>query len=114
MTETRTREEIVSQIEHLLETHVGPYVAQHGGEVRFKDYNNGTVILEMSGACSGCASSTMTLRYGIENLLKAMVPEVVNVEGMDDPFSNVAPYISDGYFDDYLDHFDLDDNDNTK
>lgn len=109
MAEVRSKEEIILEIESLLTTHVGPYVSQHGGEVKFKDYNNGTVILEMSGACSGCASSTMTLKYGIENLLKTVIPEVENVEGMDDPFSSVAPYISDAYyFDDYMDDFDPD------
>jgi Fe-S cluster biogenesis protein NfuA len=105
----RSDDEVINEIKILLETHVGPYVSQHGGEVKFKDYSNGTVILEMSGACSGCASSTMTLKYGIENLLKAMIPEIENVEGMDDPFSSVAPYISDAYFfDDFIDDFDPD------
>lgn len=98
MTSSRSDEEVVKEIKELLESHVAPYVAQHGGEVRFKDFQNGTALLEMSGACSGCASSTMTLKYGIENLLKTLIPEIQNVEGMDDPFSSVAPYISDAYF----------------
>ena len=95
MTE-RTQEQIETEIKELLESHVGPAVAAHGGVVNFHSYNNGVVTLEMSGACSGCAGSTMTLKMGIENLLVNMIEEVTAVEGFDDPFSNVNPFYEHG------------------
>lgn len=106
MTE-RTKEEIEKEIVQVLEQYVAPYVAQHGGSVNYKDYSNGVVLLEMSGACSGCAGSTATLKFGIQNLLIEMIPEVKSVEGMDDPYSNVAPYMMNPYFmEDYIDVID--------
>ena len=93
MTE-RSQEQIETEIKELLETHVAPAVAAHGGVVNFHSYSNGTVMLEMSGACSGCAGSTMTLKMGVENLLTSMIPEVESVEGFDDPFSDVNPFYS--------------------
>lgn len=74
--------EIVEQIKELIELRVRPAVAQDGGDIVFKHFNdeNGTVFLEMRGACAGCPSSTMTLKSGIENLLKHYVPEVTSVE----------------------------------
>lgn len=93
----RTTEEIELEIKDLLETYVSPAVAAHGGEVNFHSYNNGVVILEMSGACSGCAGSTMTLKMGVENLLVESIPEVESVEGFDDPFSGVNPYYTDPF-----------------
>lgn len=103
MTE-RTKEEIEKEITNILEQYVAPFVAQHGGSVNYKDYNNGVVLLEMSGACSGCAGSTATLKHGIQNLLIEMVPEVASVEGIDDPYSNVAPYLMSPYLmEDYID-----------
>jgi Fe-S cluster biogenesis protein NfuA len=93
MTE-RTQEQIVEHIQLVLETYVAPAVAGHGGEVNFVEYNNGKVLLELSGACSGCAGSTMTLKFGVENMLRDMIPEVEEVEGMDDPFSTVDPFYS--------------------
>lgn len=91
MTE-RTQEQIVDNIKQVLETYIAPAVAGHGGEVNFVEYNNGRVLLELSGACSGCAGSTMTLKFGVESMLREMVPEVQEVEGMDDPFSTVDPF----------------------
>jgi Fe-S cluster biogenesis protein NfuA len=91
MTE-RTQDQIVEHIKLVLETYVAPAVAGHGGEVNFLEYNNGKVLLELSGACSGCAGSTMTLKFGVESMLKEMVPEVEEVDGMDDPFSTVDPF----------------------
>lgn len=93
MTE-RTQEVIENEIKELLKTHVGPAVAAHGGEVNFHSYDNGVVLLEMSGACSGCAGSTMTLKHGIEHMLTYLVPEVERVEGFDDPNSTVNPFYS--------------------
>ncbi len=75
-------ESIVNTIKELLETRVRPAVAQDGGDITFHGYKEGVVFLEMRGACSGCPSSTATLRHGIENLLKHFVPEVVEVRPM--------------------------------
>ncbi len=71
--------EIVGQIKELLDTRVRPAVAQDGGDIVFRSYRDGVVSLVMQGACQGCPSSTMTLKMGIENLLKHYVPEVVEV-----------------------------------
>ncbi|WP_315918425.1 NifU family protein [Mesorhizobium sp. SP-1A] len=73
-------EEIVSTIKELLDTRVRPAVAQDGGDITFRGYENGTVFLHMKGACAGCPSSTATLKHGIQNLLKHFVPEVLQVE----------------------------------
>ena len=74
--------EIVEQIKELIELRVRPAVAQDGGDIVFQhfDEDDGTVFLQMRGACAGCPSSTMTLKSGIENLLKHYVPEVTRVE----------------------------------
>jgi Fe-S cluster biogenesis protein NfuA len=73
-------DEIVAQIKELLETRVRPAVAQDGGDIVFQDFRDGVVYLHMQGSCSGCPSSTATLKMGIENLLKHYVPEVVEVQ----------------------------------
>ena len=73
-------DEIVAQIKELLETRVRPAVAQDGGDIIFQDFRDGVVYLHMQGSCSGCPSSTATLKMGIENLLKHYVPEVVEVQ----------------------------------
>ena len=73
-------QEIVVTIKELLETRVRPAVAQDGGDITFRGYENGTVFLNMKGACAGCPSSTATLKHGIQNLLKHFVPEVQQVE----------------------------------
>jgi Fe-S cluster biogenesis protein NfuA len=72
--------EIVITIKELLETRVRPAVAQDGGDITFRGYENGTVFLHMKGACAGCPSSTATLKHGIQNLLRHFVPEVQQVE----------------------------------
>ena len=71
--------EIVDTIKELLETRVRPAVANDGGDITFQGYRDGVVYLHMRGACSGCPSSTATLRNGIENLLRHFVPEVEEV-----------------------------------
>ena len=71
--------EVVAQIKELLDTRVRPAVAQDGGDIVFHSYRNGVVSLAMQGACHGCPSSTMTLKMGIENLLKHYIPDVVEV-----------------------------------
>jgi Fe-S cluster biogenesis protein NfuA len=72
-------EETVTLIKDLIETRVRPAVASDGGDITFKGFKEGIVYLHMKGACSGCPSSTATLRHGIQNLLKHYVPEVVEV-----------------------------------
>jgi len=72
--------EIVVTIKELLDTRVRPAVAQDGGDITFRGYQNGTVFLYMKGACAGCPSSTATLKHGIQNLLRHFVPEVEHVE----------------------------------
>lgn len=72
-------EETVKTIKELLETRVRPAVAQDGGDITFQGYRDGVVFLHMRGACSGCPSSTATLRHGIENLLRHFIPEVQEV-----------------------------------
>jgi Fe-S cluster biogenesis protein NfuA len=74
-----TDEEIVTTIKDLIETRVRPAVANDGGDITFRGFKEGIVYLHMKGACSGCPSSTATLRHGIQNLLKHYVPEVVEV-----------------------------------
>ena len=72
-------DEIVSQIKELLDQRVRPAVAQDGGDITFDRFENGVVYLHMRGACSGCPSSVMTLKSGIENLLRHYIPEVQEV-----------------------------------
>ena len=72
----------VATIKDLIETRVRPAVAGDGGDITFKGYKEGVVYLHMKGACSGCPSSTATLKHGIQNLLKHFVPDVVEVRPM--------------------------------
>lgn len=71
--------EIVKQIKELLDTRVRPAVAQDGGDITFHGFDRGVVYLHMQGACAGCPSSTLTLKMGIENLLRHYIPEVIEV-----------------------------------
>jgi Fe-S cluster biogenesis protein NfuA len=71
--------ETVSTIKELLETRVRPAVANDGGDITFRGFKDGVVFLHMKGACSGCPSSTATLRHGIQNLLCHFLPDVVEV-----------------------------------
>lgn len=73
---------LVEQIVELIDTRVRPAVAQDGGDIIFHSFKDGIVHLEMHGACSGCPSSTATLKGGIENMLKHYVPEVIAVEAV--------------------------------
>jgi Fe-S cluster biogenesis protein NfuA len=75
-------ETIVATIKELLESRVRPAVAQDGGDITFKGFREGTVYLNMKGACAGCPSSTATLKHGVQNLLKHFVPEVQAVEAI--------------------------------
>ena len=71
--------DIVAQIRELIETRVRPAVARDGGDIIYRGFDKGTVYLAMQGACSGCPSSTATLKQGIEQLLKHYVPEITEV-----------------------------------
>ena len=74
--------ETVATIKDLIETRVRPAVANDGGDITFRGYKDGVVYLDMQGSCSGCPSSTATLKHGIQNLLRHYVPEVVEVRPM--------------------------------
>lgn len=71
--------DIVDQIKELIETRVRPAVANDGGDIVYRGFQRGVVFLQMQGACSGCPSSSATLKQGIEQLLKHYVPEVTEV-----------------------------------
>jgi len=72
-------DEIEKKIIHILETKVRPAVAKDGGDIKFKEYKDGKVKVELQGSCSGCPSSTMTLKRGVQNLLSHYIPEVKEV-----------------------------------
>jgi Fe-S cluster biogenesis protein NfuA len=74
--------DIINQIKDLIETRVRPAVAQDGGDIVYRGYRNGHLYLAMQGACSGCPSSTVTLKNGIESLIRHYVPEVETVEAV--------------------------------
>ena len=74
--------EIIAQIRDLIETRVRPAVAQDGGDIVYRGYKDGTLFLGMQGACSGCPSSAITLKRGIESLIRHYVPEVETVEAV--------------------------------
>ena len=67
------------KIIQILETKIRPAVARDGGDIKFKEFKDGKVKVEMQGSCSGCPSSTMTLKQGVENMLKHYIPEVNEV-----------------------------------
>ena len=77
-TETQLSE-IEKKIVQILETKIRPAVARDGGDIKFKKYNNGIVTVQLQGSCSGCPSSTMTLKQGVQNLLCHYIPEVKEV-----------------------------------
>jgi Fe-S cluster biogenesis protein NfuA len=74
--------DIIDQIKELIDTRVRPAVAQDGGDIVYRGYRDGTLYLAMQGACSGCPSSTITLKRGIEGLIRHYVPEVETVEAV--------------------------------
>lgn len=77
-------DEIVKQIKELIEIKVRPAVAMDGGDIIYRGFENGIVQLELRGSCSGCPSSSITLKNGIENMLKHYIPEVLGVEQVED------------------------------
>ncbi|MBR18618.1 MAG: hypothetical protein CMA64_00475 [Euryarchaeota archaeon] len=92
----KTKEEILNQVNEIMEKSIQPNVAMHGGEVKVLDFDmeTGTLKTLLSGSCSGCASSTITLKMGIENMLKHYIPEIKQVTGEDDPNFD-DPYYTD-------------------
>jgi Fe-S cluster biogenesis protein NfuA len=73
---------VIDQIKELLDSRVRPAVARDGGDITYHGFRSGVVYLKMQGSCSGCPSSTATLKHGIENLLKHYVPEVAEVRAV--------------------------------
>ena len=74
--------EIEKKIIKILDEKIRPAVAKDGGDIRFKEFSNGVVKVELQGSCSGCPSSTMTLKQGVQNLLKHYLPEIKEVEAV--------------------------------
>ena len=91
---SRTNEEITIAVKELIETRIQPAVSAHGGIINFVSYEDSNLLLELSGACAGCAGSTATLKFGIENMVKHYIPEVTTVEAVHDENSGVDPYYS--------------------
>ncbi len=81
-TSTEEDSELVKQIKELIDTRVRPAVAEDGGDIIYQGFTDGVVYLELHGSCSGCPSSTITLKNGIENMLKHYIPEVIAVEAI--------------------------------
>ena len=92
---SRTKEQIVEEINSIVEKNIQPSVEMHGGVVKLQDFDmdTGVALMLMSGACSGCASSSVTLKLGVENMLKHYIPEVNAVEGVDDPIKNYNSFV---------------------
>lgn len=76
-------DKVTAEIREIIETRVRPSVMQDGGDIVFHEFKDGVVWVELHGACSGCPSSTVTLKNGIENMLKYYVPEVISVEAVE-------------------------------
>ncbi len=81
--ETVAENELDKKIKELIDTRVRPAVAQDGGDIIYKGFEDGIVYLHMQGACAGCPSSTATLKHGIENMLRHYIPEVTEVRAID-------------------------------
>ena len=80
--ETKDLEEIEKQIVKILDQKIRPAVAKDGGDIKFKEFKDGVVKVQLQGSCSGCPSSTMTLKQGVQNLLCHYLPEVKKVEAV--------------------------------
>ena len=78
----KDNDEVINQINEVLETKIRPAVARDGGDIKFVSFKNGVVKVELKGSCSGCPSSTMTLKKGVQNLLKHYVKGVNSVEAI--------------------------------
>ena len=80
--QTESFDEIEERIVQLLEEKIRPAIARDGGDIRFKEFKDGVVKVQLQGSCSGCPSSTMTLKQGVQNLLCHYLPEVKKVEAV--------------------------------
>ena len=81
-TSTKNKDDTVSKIIDVLNTKIRPAVAKDGGDIKFVEFNDGIVKVQLQGSCSGCPSSTMTLKQGVQNLLTHYLPEVKGVEAI--------------------------------
>jgi Fe-S cluster biogenesis protein NfuA len=91
---TTTDETIRAKVQEILDAEVNPAIAMHGGTISLLDVQNGVVYVRMGGGCHGCASSTATLKQGVEQMVKARVPEVVEILDTTDHASGTNPYYS--------------------
>jgi Fe-S cluster biogenesis protein NfuA len=112
----RTKEEVLAEVEVIMAKYVTPNVAQHGGQINVLDFAEDTGFLhtQLSGSCSGCASSTETLKLGVENTLMHFIEEIKGVTSEDDPMFNDPYYVADhGMIDDFppMEDFDISRND---
>tara|TARA_Y100001935_G_C17231748_1_gene470795 strand:- start:47 stop:586 length:540 start_codon:yes stop_codon:yes gene_type:complete len=80
--EDESLDELEKRIKKLLDEKIRPAVARDGGDIKFKEFKNGVVKVELQGSCSGCPSSTLTLKQGVQNLLCHYIPEVKSVEAV--------------------------------
>lgn len=88
----RSTEDIIENIKFILEDKVAPSVAAHNGKIEYISYDKGVLKLMMAGACSGCAMSQLTLKQGVESMMKHYVPEVHTIESEDDKKSEEQGY----------------------
>ena len=80
--ENKETDEVVNKINEILDSKIRPAVARDGGDIKFKSFKDGVVTVELQGSCSGCPSSIMTLKQGVQNLLCHYIPEVKSVEAI--------------------------------
>jgi len=82
LTKNECSNEVINKINEILDAKIRPAVARDGGDIKFKSFDDGIVTVELKGSCSGCPSSTMTLKQGVQNLLCHYIPEVKSVEAV--------------------------------
>ena len=82
MEDEKNLEEVERRIIKILDQKIRPAVAKDGGDIKFKEFKNGIVEVQLQGSCSGCPSSTMTLKQGVQNLLRHYIPEVKEVKAV--------------------------------
>lgn len=92
---SKSDSDIIKEVKELIDTRIQPAVSAHGGIINFISYENGNLMLELSGACAGCAGSTATLKNGVERMVKNFIPEITSVDAVHDQNSGVSPYYSD-------------------
>ena len=90
--QTEDLKEIEKRIVKILDQKIRPAVAKDGGDIKFKEFKDGVVKVQLQGSCSGCPSSLMTLKQGVQNLLCHYIPEVKELKGEDDPEAEAQGY----------------------